>query len=130
MRRDWLWLSKDEVLILHERQISVHGGPTGIRDEGLLESALSRPENLQAYADPDVAELAAAYAFGLAKNHPFIDGNKRASFVACALFLRLNGYRLPPDDDANIATWLALASGDLSEPGLASWLRARILPRA
>ncbi len=122
------WLTKDEALILHQRQVSAHGGPPGIRDEGLLESALVRPENLYAYGQPDIADLASAYAYGLAKNHPFIDGNKRASFVACALFLRLNGYGLPTDDDDNIATWLALASGALSEAGLAAWLRARIRP--
>ena len=124
----WRWLTKDEVLILHERQIAVHGGPSGLRDEGLLESALARPENLFAYGDPDVAELAAAYAYGLARNHAFIDGNKRASFVACTLFLFLNGQSLPAADDANIATWLALASGALPEPALAAWLRSRLRP--
>lgn len=124
----WRWLTKDEALLLHERQISVHGGPTGLRDEGLLESALARPENLSAYGEPDLADLAAAYAFGLAKNHPFVDGNKRASFVACSLFLLLNGRVLPPDDDAIIATWLALAAGTLSEADMAAWLRARIRP--
>ena len=125
---DWRWLTKDEALILHERQIAVYGGPSGLRDEGLLESALARAENQFAYGDPGVAELAAAYAYGLARNHPFIDGNKRASFVACSLFLILNGHDLPTADDDNVATWLALASGALSEAGLADWLRARIHP--
>ncbi len=94
----------------------------------MLESALGRPENLFAYGEPDITDLAAAYAFGLAKNHPFIDGNKRASFVTCAVFLRLNGYRLPIDNDANIAMWQGLAAGDIGEADLAAWLQARVVP--
>lgn len=125
-----VWLPRQAVLALHAEQLRTHGGPEGIRDMGGFESALARPRNLLSYGEPDLAALAAAYAYGLARNHAFVDGNKRISFVACLTFLRLNGFDLPPDDDANIATWLALASGDLSEPGLASWLRARILPRA
>lgn len=122
------WLTKAQVLNAHERQLAEHGGPSGIRDDGLLGSALGRPENLLAYGDPDVADLAAAYAFGLARNHPFIDGNKRASLAACTTFLLMNGYRLPVDDGANIATWLALASGDLGEAELSDWLRDRVVP--
>ena len=122
------WLTKAEVLAAHERQLAEHGGPPGIRDKGLLESALARPENLQAYGEPDIADLAAAYAFGLAKNHPFIDGNKRASLAACTTFLLMNGYRLPVDDPANIATWIDLAAGELSESDLAGWLRMRVVP--
>ncbi len=122
------WLTKAEVLTAHDRQLADHGGPSGIRDDGLLESALARPENLMAYGDPDVADLAAAYAFGLAKNHPFIDGNKRASLAACTTFLLMNGYRLPVDDAVNIATWQALAAGTLGEADLATWLRARVVP--
>jgi len=121
------WLTKAEVLAAHDRQLVEHGGPSGIRDEGLLESALARPENLLAYGDPDVADLAAAYAFGLAKNHPFVDGNKRASLAACTTFLLTNGYRLPVDDVVNIATWQALAAGDIGEADLAAWLRARVV---
>lgn len=82
------WLAKAEVIAAHERQLAEHGGPPGLRDEGLLESALARPMNLQAYGDPDVADLAAAYAYGLVRNHAFVDGNKRASFPACTTFLR------------------------------------------
>ena len=121
------WLTKAEVLDAHERQLAEHGGPSGIRDEGLLESALARPENRQAYGDPDVADLAAAYAFGLAKNHPFIDGNKRASLAACTVFLLMNGYRLPVNDAENIETWQALAAGTIGEGDLAVWLRARVV---
>lgn len=126
---DPIWLPKRAVLALHDEQLETHGGPTGIRDEGALESALARPENLLAYGEPDVADLAAAYAFGLARNHAFVDGNKRISFVACVTFLRLNGSDIPIEDTAdNIATWIALASGALSEADLAAWLRARIRP--
>ena len=125
---DWRWISKAEVMLLQERQLSIHGGLSGLRDEGLLESAVAKPLNLFAYGDPDVADLAAAYAFGLARNHPFMDGNKRASFVTCAAFLRLNAYRLPIERAVNIATWLALASGTLSEEDLAAWIRVRIHP--
>ncbi|MCW6512617.1 type II toxin-antitoxin system death-on-curing family toxin [Lichenifustis flavocetrariae] len=122
------WIIKGDAIAIHDRQLAEHGGPPGLRDEGLLESALARPENLSAYGDPDLADLAAAYAFGIARNHPFIDGNKRTSFGVCLVFLDLNGFDLPADDDANIATWLALAAGTVSEVELAAWLRARIVP--
>ena len=122
------WLTKAEVIAAHERQLAEHGGPPGLRDEGLLESALARPTNLQAYGDPDVADLAAAYAYGLVKNHASADGNKRASLAACTTFLLTNGYRLPVDDAANIATWLALAAGEIGEADIAVWLRARVGP--
>ena len=120
------WLTKAEVLDAHERQLAEHGGPTGVRDDGLLESALARPENFRAYGAPALADLAAAYAFGLAKNHPFIDGNKRTSLAACTTFLLMNGYRLPVDDTANIATWQALAAGTVTEADLAAWLREKV----
>ena len=96
------------------------GHPASV-DDGLLESVLARPENLQAYGDPDVADLAATYAFGLAKNHPFIDGNKRTSLTACTTSLLLNGSRLPIDDVSNIAIWQALAAGTMTEVDLAEW---------
>lgn len=120
------WIRKADALAIHAEQIAEHGGPSGTRDDGLLESALARPENLQAYGEPDLADLAAAYAFGLARNHPFVDGNKRTSFAVCATFLAANGAELPVDDDDNIDTWLALASGTLGEEELAAWIRARI----
>lgn len=98
------WLLRDVVLALHAEQLAEHGGPEGMRDQGAFESALARPENLFAYGDPDTADLAAAYAFGLARNHAFTDGNKRISFAACISFLRLNGFDLAEDHDQSIAT--------------------------
>lgn len=119
-----LWLRRDVLELLHDESIAEHGGAPGLRDEGLFESALARPQNLFAYEGiDDVARLAACYAFGLAKNHAFIDGNKRIAFIACGLFLRLNGLKLAaPQADAAL-TFLALASGDLSEDALAGWIR-------
>ena len=122
------WLLRQFVLQLHAEQLAEHGGPTGMRDQGAFDSALARPENLLAYGEPDMAALGAAYAFGLARNHAFTDGNKRISFAACVSFLQLNGLRLDASDDECIATWLALASGTLSEVELATWLRTRIRP--
>ena len=123
-----IWIRKADALAIHAEQIAEHGGPSGTRDDGSLESALARPANLHAYGEPDVADLAASYAFGLARNHPFVDGNKRTSFAVCATFLAANGAELPVDTDANIDTWLALASGKLGEDDLAAWIRARIRP--
>ena len=123
-----IWIGKRAVLALHAGELAKHGGLPGIRDDGALESALARPENLSAYGDPDFADLAAAYAFGLARNHAFADGNKRSSLTACVSFLRLNGVDLPVAMPDCIAVWLALAAGDLSEAALADWLRARIRP--
>ena len=112
------------MLAIHEAQLAEHGGMAGVRDENLLASALARPHNVEAYGDkPDVAALAAAYAFGIARNHPFFDGNKRTAFVLMELFLNLNGWRLEGSDADCITTMLALAAGDLSEENLASWLR-------
>jgi death-on-curing protein len=112
---------------IHEAQLAEHGGISGIRDEGLLSSALARPHNLEAYGDnPDAAGLAAAYAFGIARNHPLLDGNKRTAFVVMELFLNLNGWLLEADDAVCISMMLTLASGDLSENMLAKWLRGQI----
>ena len=118
------WINRHALLLLHGESLVLHGGAPGIRDEGLLESALMRPENLAAYGKPDVFDCAAAYAFGLAKNHPFIDGNKRAAFLACGLFLLLNGVRLTATQPDATLTMLALAAGDLTEETFAAWLRA------
>ena len=118
------WINRHALLLLHGESLVLHGGAPGIRDEGLLESALMRPENLVAYGKPDVFDCAAAYAFGLAKNHPFIDGNKRAAFLACGLFLLLNGVRLTATQPDATLTMLALAAGDLTEETFAAWLRA------
>jgi death on curing protein len=123
--RSWVWVADEVVLAIHEEQLAEHGGIAGIRDEGLLSSALARPLNLDAYGDnPDAASLAAAYAFGIARNHPFLDGNKRTAFVVMELFLNLNGWTLNANDAACISTMLALAAGNLSENVLADdWLR-------
>jgi len=123
----WIWVAENVVVAVHEAQLAEHGGIAGIRDEGLLSSALARPHNLEAYGDnPDAAALAATYAFGIARNHPFLDGNKRTAFVVMELFLTLNGWLLEADDAACISMMLTLASGDLSENMLAKWLRGHI----
>jgi death on curing protein len=120
----WVWVADSIVYAIHEAQLAEHGGIAGIRDEGLLSSALARPHNLEAYGDdPDAASLAAAYAFGIARNHPFFDGNKRTAFVVMELFLNLNGWKLTADDVACISTMQSLAAGELSEKDLAAWLR-------
>ena len=123
------WISKRALLLLHDESLAEHGGASGIRDEGLLESALARPENLAAYGEPDIAALAAAYAYGLAKNHPFIDGNKRAAFLGAGLFLALNGYRLVVSQAEATTTVLALAASELTEEAFAEWVRGHIVPR-
>jgi len=126
------WLEKAVVLGFHDRQIAEHGGSAGVRDEGLLESALARPQQLHAYGDPapDLADLAAALAFGLARNHPFVDGNKRTAHVAYRTFLELNGAELVATDEEKYVSILALAEGRLSERDFAAWLRARLRPAA
>lgn len=123
------WIDKRALLFLHSESLAEHGGPEGIRDEGLLESALARPQNLLAYGDPDLAALAAAYGVGVAKNHPFVDGNKRAAFLAVGLFLALNGQRLTATPVDATRAMLAVASGDLDEPAFAQWLREHTAPR-
>ncbi len=121
------WLRSDRVLAIHRRQIAEHGGSDGVRDMGLLESALARPLNLHAYEpDSDIAALAAAYGFGIVKNHPFIDGNKRTGYVAMEWFLVRNGHTLIATPEEKYLTILTLASGDLSEEELAQWLRDHI----
>jgi death-on-curing protein len=118
-----LWLSVKLVLSVHDAVLAEHGGASGIRDSGLLESALDRPRNRFAYEKPALPELAASYAFGLAKNHPFIDGNKRIAFMAAAIFLETNGYELTASEvDATLAI-LALAAGEMEEAAFAGWLK-------
>jgi death-on-curing protein len=116
------WLTLEEILVIHERQLGRFGGAPGIRDQGMLESALSRPRNKWEYERADIVELAAAYAFGIARNHPFVDGNKRIAFLAMAAFLRLNGVRFAPSQEAATAAILALAAGEIDETGFARWL--------
>lgn len=123
----WIWLRLDVVEALHDRQLAEHGGPSGIRDGGALESALARPRNLAAYGEPDAAALAASYAFGIARNHPFVDGNKRTAWLAARLFLEVNGVALEFDKVEATQTMLALAAGELGEDELARWLRERIV---
>ena len=118
-----VWLSRQTILAIHDEQLAEHGGAIGVRDEGLLVSALARPLNRAGYAEPDVAELAALYAIGIARNHPFVDGNKRTAYVALETFLALNGCEFPVSDrDAVIAT-LALASDKMSDEEFITWVR-------
>jgi death-on-curing protein len=130
----WRWISKQALVLLHGESLATHGGREGMRDEGLLESALMRPQNIVAYEDasnaPDAAALAASYGVGIAKNHPFVDGNKRAAFLAVGLFLYLNGLRLHATQAEATVTMLAVAAGDISEADFAAWLRAHSAPRA
>lgn len=127
-RREWRWIKLNVILAIHEMQLAEHGGGSGVRDAGLLDSALSRPQNLALYGSPDASDLAASYAFGLAKNHPFVDGNKRTAYVAAELFLSLNGWVLIASDAESVVNMLALAAGDLDEAAYASWLRSRLVP--
>jgi death-on-curing protein len=120
----WKWLAAEAIVAIHECQLAEHGGSTGKRDAGLLESALARARNMAAYGEPDYADLAAAYGFGIARNHPFVDGNKRTAFVAVELFLDLNGFDLQANDAECVLTMLALAAGDLDERAFARWIRA------
>jgi death-on-curing protein len=120
------WIGLELAPAIHERQLAEHGGGVGMRDEGLLESALARPINSWLYGEPDMAAVAAAYAFGLARNHPFVDGNKRTAWVLARLFLRLNGAELRFDAQDAIRLMLALAAGEIDEDELAAWFRDRI----
>ena len=125
----WRWISKAALMLLHGESLAEHGGGSGLRDEGLLDSALARPEHLAAYGQPDAADLAGCYGFGIARNHPFVDGNKRAAFLSIGLFLYLNGWRLSAKQADATLTVFALAAGDITESELAGWLRERIEPR-
>ena len=129
MSGSWIWLDASVLLAVHDEQLVEHGGISGVRDNGMFESALAKPQNLVAYGEPDFAELAAAYDFGLAKNHPFLDGNKRTAFVAVELFLRLNGYVLEADDATCVLTMLAVAAGEMDEQNFAGWIRKNTVQR-
>lgn len=119
----WVWIDRAVLLAVHDEQLAEHGGALGIRDIGLFESAIARPQQLAHYGEPDVAELAAAYAVGVSRNHPFVDGNKRTAFVAAELFLVLNGHELQVDDADCVMVMLAVAAGQMDEATFASWLR-------
>jgi death on curing protein len=123
----WNWVSADVVRAIHDQQIMHFGGGSGLREESVLLSALARPENLAAYGDPDAAALAASYAFGIARNHAFVDGNKRTALVTAAVFLIENGHELVASEADAVVTIFALAAGELSEDGLAEWIRANIV---
>ena len=125
----WRWISKRALLLLHAESLAEHGGGVGMRDEGLLDSALARPLNLVAYGDPDFAALAASYGVGVAKNHPFVDGNKRAALLATGLFLYSNGYKLTATQADTTITMLGVAAGEVSEDAFAAWLRQHSAPR-
>jgi death on curing protein len=122
MSREPIWLLKSVVLALHDEQIAEHGGLEGLRDEGLLDSALARPRHAFAYRDPSLFEMAAALAVGICKNHPFLDGNKRTSLVATELLLELNGFDLAASDAEIVSVWRSLAESSVTEAELAEWL--------
>ncbi|WP_185265885.1 type II toxin-antitoxin system death-on-curing family toxin [Halopseudomonas xiamenensis] len=124
-----VWITKILTLAIHDRQLAEHGGSSGVRDEGLLDSALARPQQLFAYGEPppDLADLAASLAHGLARNHPFVDGNKRAAAVMCEVFIELNDGHLVADDVELYPQYIGLAEGSISETEFASWLRERIV---
>lgn len=126
------WVAEAVVLAIHDEQIAEHGGPGGVRDMSVLRSALGRPQNLQAYGEPppDVADLAAAYAFGISQNQAFFDGNKRTSSVVTILFLHLNGYQLLADQADRLEILSALGAGTLAESELAEWMRQRLAKRS
>jgi death on curing protein len=123
---DWKWVSRDAALAAHLELLAEHGGAEGLRDEGMFESAMARPQNLSVYGEPDAAALAASYAFGIARNHPFVDGNKRTALVVSELFLAKNGLGLNSTDAETLAVFLDLAAGELSDEELADWFRERI----
>lgn len=125
-----IWIGRALALAIHDRQLAEHGGGSGVRDDALLDSALARPQQLFAYGDPqpDLADLAASLAFGLARNHPFVDGNKRTAAVACETFIILNGATLHADDLALYPKYLGLADGSLGEAEFATWLRQHLKP--
>jgi death-on-curing protein len=123
-----VWVRIEALKVLHERSLALHGGPSGVRDEGLLESALERPKNRFHYEGvDDIVELAATYAVAVSSDHPFVDGNKRAAFHAMTLFLRLNGLRLVADQADAARTIFKLAAGELDIPALTEWLRTRVV---
>ena len=126
---EWRWVEKDVVLAIHDEQLAEHGGMKGLRDESLLLSALTRPENLTAYGTPDVADFAASYAVGIARNHAFMGGNKRTALVVAAgVFLPLNGYKLTASDGETVRAMLTVADGSTAEQELASWFREHSAP--
>ncbi|MFM9926485.1 type II toxin-antitoxin system death-on-curing family toxin [Variovorax sp. H27-G14] len=127
---EWRWIDRRTLILLHDESLAEHGGAPGLRDEGLLQSALARPLNLVAYGTPDIADLAAAYGIGLAKNHPFVDGNKRAAFLAVGLFLALNGQRLVATQTEATLVMLDVAASGIDESSFAVWIREHLKARS
>ena len=125
----FVWIDATVVFAIHEEQLAAHGGGAGLRAQGLLESALARPQNLASYGKPDVAACAAAYGYGLSRNHPFVDGNKRTAFVAVELFLFLNAHALEATDADCVLTMLRAAEGSIREDGFAAWIRENSVKR-
>ena len=121
----WRWIDAAVVLAIHDQQLAEHGGTAGVRDLGLLESALARPAQLAVYGAPDLFDLAAIYAHGIARNHPFVDGNKRTAYVVCMLFLRLHGVRIDASGPERVIAFEQLAKGEIDRDALAGWLRTR-----
>ena len=125
--REPVWIGQRDVLALHDRLLALHGGPAGLRDDALLKSALARPQQLPAYGEsPDIVDMATAYTAGIVRNHPFVDGNKRTGFVVGILFLELNRYRFTASEEDAARAVLALAAGNLDEPGYSAFLRANV----
>jgi death-on-curing protein len=122
----WLWIATEVALAAHAEQLAEHGGAPGVRDAGALDSAMMRPRNLALYEAPDAAALAAAYAFGIARDHPFVDGNKRSAAVVAETFLVLNGHGLAATDAELVVAIVALAAGELTEDELADWFRTHL----
>ena len=127
--REWRWIDQRSLMLLHDESLAEHGGAPGLRDEGLFQSALARPRNLVACGKPDLADLAAAYGAGLAKNHPFVDGNKRAAFLAVGLFLALNGQRLVAAQAEATLVMFDVAASAIDEQGFAAWIREHLQAR-
>lgn len=125
----WRWLLEGAVIAMHSEQMAEHGGSPGIRDANLLSSALARPQNQAAYGEPSVFDLAAAYAFGIIRNHPFVDGNKRTGFLASYVFLELNGWELTASEADAVTVVMALANGETDEPGFSTWLKSNCIFR-
>ena len=126
MARDWVWIDAETARAIHAEQIAEHGGPAGVRDPAGLDSAMARARNLAAYEEPDAAALAAAYAYGIARDHPFVDGNKRTAAVVSETFLMLNGWALDASDAELVVAFQALAAGELSEAELGDWFRGMV----
>ena len=127
--RSWRWLIEGVVIAVHAEQIAEHGGSSGLRDKGLLSSAMARPQHLAAYGNPTVFDLAASYAFGIIQNHPFIDGNKRTGFLAAYIFLSLNGWKIGAPEASAVSVVLAVATGEMNEAELSVWIKEHTIQR-